>query len=246
MRQTGSIRQQLIGSSFSLHSSSFILRRCAPPSKALTVSGKCASWKTLEISSKMRSLLQGAHLKLRIFEPHGPLNFVRARWCRTRHPRADACRRPTLPESAAHACEPPAKIHDRENDQTNQTQPGRICLWRGGLSLCGCGGGDLHVRFRRRCRCLRIQTGHELDPDFGAAGRKHQDHDDRQQDNHCRKPQSVLPRLAARRPRTSANRYHATLLRAILSNEPCPNRDSNGTRVAKAHCLPSSLAIICG
>ncbi len=194
----------------------------------------------------MLSPLQGAHLKLRIFEPDGPLTFVRGRWCRTRHARTDAFRWSMLPESPAHACESPAKIHDRQNDQTNQAKPGRVCLRRGGLSLCGCGRGDFHVRFGRRRRRLRIQTGNELGPDFGTAGGKHQDQDDRQQDDHRRKSQSVLPRLAAGCPRTSANTGHDTLPRAILANEPLPNRDSESTGVSKAHCLTSSLAIICG
>lgn len=41
------------------------LRRCAPASKVRSFSRKCASWKTPEISSKVRSLFQGAHLRSR-------------------------------------------------------------------------------------------------------------------------------------------------------------------------------------
>ncbi len=44
-----------------------LVRRCALPSKMRTGFRKCASWKTPTISSKVRTLLQGAHRKLRIF-----------------------------------------------------------------------------------------------------------------------------------------------------------------------------------
>jgi len=44
------------------------LRRCAPGSKVRSPFGKCASWKTPRISSKMRTLFQGAHEILRLFE----------------------------------------------------------------------------------------------------------------------------------------------------------------------------------
>jgi hypothetical protein len=43
-------------------------RRCARCSKMRTIFEKCASWKTPEISSKMRTLFQDAHEKLRNFE----------------------------------------------------------------------------------------------------------------------------------------------------------------------------------
>jgi hypothetical protein len=43
-------------------------RRCAISSKMRTVFEECASWKTSMIPSKMRTLFQGAHRKVRIFE----------------------------------------------------------------------------------------------------------------------------------------------------------------------------------
>jgi len=44
-----------------------LLRRCAAYSKMRTGFRKCASWKTPMIPSKVRTLLQGAHEKLRTF-----------------------------------------------------------------------------------------------------------------------------------------------------------------------------------
>jgi hypothetical protein len=44
------------------------VRRCASCSKVRRGFEKCASWKTPRIPSKMRTLFQGAHEKLRIFE----------------------------------------------------------------------------------------------------------------------------------------------------------------------------------
>jgi hypothetical protein len=43
------------------------LRRCALHSKRLSIFRSCASWKTPTIPSKMRSLLQDAHVKLSLF-----------------------------------------------------------------------------------------------------------------------------------------------------------------------------------
>jgi hypothetical protein len=50
-----------------------LLRRCARCSKMRTGFEKCASWKTPRIPSKMRTLFQGAHQKLRIVEPGGKI-----------------------------------------------------------------------------------------------------------------------------------------------------------------------------
>jgi hypothetical protein len=58
-----------------------LLRRCAHHSKMRTIFEKCASWKSPEISSKMRTVFQGAHEKLRIFER----STVRIRTCVPKH-----------------------------------------------------------------------------------------------------------------------------------------------------------------
>jgi hypothetical protein len=44
------------------------LRRCALHSKMRSLPRKCASWKTSEIRSKMRTLFQGAHQNVRTYE----------------------------------------------------------------------------------------------------------------------------------------------------------------------------------
>src|SRR5580704_16783973 len=55
-----------------------LVRRCALPSKMRTGFRKCASWKTPTISSKVRTLLQGAHRKLHTFA-----ETARVRCCET-------------------------------------------------------------------------------------------------------------------------------------------------------------------
>jgi hypothetical protein len=148
------------------------------------------------------------------------------RLCRTRESRTDALRRPLLPEGAAHAGKPPAKIDDGKNDQPDQPQPRLIPLWMirstGSRRVCGCGRSDFHLRGMRVCGRRRgglgIQTWDEMHPDFRPTGGKHQHHDDREKDDHRRQSQAVFACLAIRRPRTSAEMRHCGLLPCILSN----------------------------
>jgi len=68
MRGCATLRQNGTAPASGYPRAGALLRRCATPSKVRTCFEKCASGKIPMIPSKMRTLFEGAHAKLRTFE----------------------------------------------------------------------------------------------------------------------------------------------------------------------------------